>query len=80
MSSEIFNPNPTVFVTNKPTRPALQFAKPNSLWLNDPEAEQESDDEDDTQSDEAEAIDQDEIFGTPFASVTRWMIHVSRYS
>lgn len=64
MSSEIFNPNPTVFVTSKSVRPALQFAKANSLWLDDPEDERDDySDEEDGKEGEAEAIDQDEIFG-----------------
>ncbi|KAI0082876.1 hypothetical protein K474DRAFT_1767636 [Panus rudis PR-1116 ss-1] len=59
MSSEIFNPNPTVFAPTK-TRTASTFARGNSLWLDGG-----SDDRDDgfeDESNEAEDIDADEIF------------------
>ncbi|KAI0086211.1 hypothetical protein BDY19DRAFT_895160 [Irpex rosettiformis] len=54
---EVFNPNPTIFVPTKSRH--AQFAKPHSLWLNDPDSEQDTDEDD---SDEVEQIDQDEIF------------------
>lgn len=60
MSTEIFNPNPTVFAPTKSHR-AAQFAKPHSLWLNDEDTDSEREDAD--ESNEVEAIDQDEIFG-----------------
>lgn len=56
---EVFNPNPTVFATAKAPR-AAQFAKPHSLWLEDENTDSEREEED---SNEVEAIDQDEIFG-----------------
>ncbi|KIP02638.1 hypothetical protein PHLGIDRAFT_20430 [Phlebiopsis gigantea 11061_1 CR5-6] len=56
---EVFNPNPTVFAPTKSHRVA-QFAKPHSLWLNDADSDQEGEYED--ESNEVEAIDQDEIF------------------
>ncbi|EKM55959.1 uncharacterized protein PHACADRAFT_256936 [Phanerochaete carnosa HHB-10118-sp] len=59
MSMEIFNPNPTVFATAKAPR-AAQFAKPHSLWLEDDTTDSEREQED--ESNEVEAIDQDEIF------------------
>ena len=55
---EVFNPNPTIFVPTKSRH--AQFAKPHSLWLNDPDLEQDTDED---SSDEVEDIDQDEIFG-----------------
>ena len=56
MSTEVFNPNPTIFA---PTKSKKTYARQHSLWLDDGERE---DDEFD-QSDEPETIDQDEIFG-----------------
>lgn len=62
MSAEVFNPNPTIFVTSKARKQAYATLKPHSLWLDDRVGNEE--DEYD-QSDEAqEVIDQDEIFGT----------------
>lgn len=58
---EVFNPNPTIFAPTKSHR-AAQFAKPHSLWLDDETSDHER--EEDDESNEAEAIDQDEIFGT----------------
>ena len=66
MSTEAFNPNPTIFVTSKAKKSAHSYAKPHSLWLDD--GEEREDDEYD-QSDEPEAIDQDEIFGASLVFV-----------
>ena len=57
---EVFNPNPTVFITSK-LHKAAQFAKPHSLWLEEQDSYLEQEYEDD--ENEVEAIDQDEIFG-----------------
>ena len=57
---EVFNPNPTVFLPTKSGK-ASQFAKPHSIWLDDDDSDLEHEQQDD--SDEVEAIDQDEIFG-----------------
>ncbi len=59
MSSEIFNPNPTIFAPTK-SKKSSTYARSHSIWLDDGEHDQ--DDEYD-QSDEPETIDQDEIFG-----------------
>lgn len=56
---EVFNPNPTIFVPTKSRH--TQFAKPHSLWLDNPGSIYDGEEED---SDEVEQIDQDEIFGT----------------
>jgi hypothetical protein len=56
MTSEVFNPNPTIIVTAGPS--ARRRVARQSLWL--------SDDEDSTiydSDDEPEPIDADEIFG-----------------
>lgn len=60
MSSEVFNPNPTIFAPSKAKKAAHAYAKPHSLWLDDGE---QTEDEEYDQSDEPEGIDQDEIFG-----------------
>ncbi|KAI0691012.1 FAM96B protein [Cytidiella melzeri] len=54
---EVFNPNPTIFVPT--TSRHSQFAKPHSLWLDDPD---NAHDPEEDASDEVEQIDQDEIF------------------
>ncbi|KAI0781379.1 FAM96B protein [Trametes elegans] len=59
MSSEIFNPNPTIFAPSNTKKNTPTYAKPHSLWLDDDER---TDDEEYDQSDEQEGIDQDEIF------------------
>ncbi|KAI0747619.1 hypothetical protein C8Q80DRAFT_1102719 [Daedaleopsis nitida] len=59
MSTEIFNPNPTVFAPIKAKKASHAYARAHSLWLDD--SEQQGDDELD-QSNDPEAIDQDEIF------------------
>lgn len=61
---EVFNPNPTIFVPTKQSRQS-HFAKPHSLWLDDFDTEQNEQEE---ESNEAEQIDQDEIFGTSIAT------------
>ena len=61
MSSEAFNPNPTIFVPTK-TKTSAAFAKRNSIWLNDPELDSQDEDDED-ESENVEEIDQDEIFG-----------------
>jgi hypothetical protein len=54
MSSEVFNPNPTIFVTpNTSTRRPAR----NTLWMTD------SDDSSYESDDEIEPIDGDEVFG-----------------
>ncbi|PCH38425.1 hypothetical protein WOLCODRAFT_130886 [Wolfiporia cocos MD-104 SS10] len=58
MSSEVFNPNPTVFATARSNRGLPAHYKANSLWLDDGTHDIEEDDE----SNEVEVIDQDEIF------------------
>lgn len=68
MSTEVFNPNPTIFVTSKARKQTYASVKPHSLWLDDREGNEE--DEYD-QSDEAEVIDQDEIFGTSLPGVAQ---------
>lgn len=60
MSTEVFNPNPTIFAPSKSRKAPHAYARPNSLWLD--EGEPERDDEFE-QSDNPEAINQDEIFG-----------------
>ncbi|KAH8102936.1 hypothetical protein BXZ70DRAFT_1070658 [Cristinia sonorae] len=60
MSSEAFNPNPTIFVPTK-TKTSESFAKRNSIWLNDPEIDSQED-EDEENDASVEEIDQDEIF------------------
>ncbi|KAI0831710.1 FAM96B protein [Trametes gibbosa] len=59
MSSEVFNPNPTVFAPSKAKKSARTYAKPHSLWLDD---EESTEDEEYDQSDAPEGIDQEEIF------------------
>ncbi|KAH9934962.1 uncharacterized protein B0H18DRAFT_1114781 [Fomitopsis serialis] len=58
MSGEVFNPNPTVFATTKSARSLPPGVRLNSLWLDDGEHRDEELDD----SNETEAIDQDEIF------------------
>ena len=70
---EVFNPNPTIFAPTKSHR-AAQFAKPHSLWLNDADSDQDREYEDD--SNDVEAIDQDEIFGE-LASVNNWRFQLT---
>ena len=60
MSSEVFNPNPTIFAPAKSKKATHAYAKPHSLWLDDGE---HTEDEEYDQSDEPEDIDQEEIFG-----------------
>lgn len=62
MSGEAFNPNPIVFAPTKSARSLPLGVRLNSLWLEDDE--QRDDDLDD--SNETEAIDQDEIFGAQY--------------
>ncbi|KAI0694153.1 FAM96B protein [Cerioporus squamosus] len=59
MSTEVFNPNPTIFAPTKSKKSAKTYARLHSLWLEDDKRDE--DDEYD-QSDEPETIDQDEIF------------------
>ncbi|KAH9890620.1 FAM96B protein [Cubamyces lactineus] len=59
MSSEVFNPNPTIFAPAKSKKTTHAYAKPHSLWLDDGE---HTEDEEYDQSDEPEDIDQEEIF------------------
>ena len=61
MAGEIFNPNPVVFSASKNSGRKVDVSV-HSLWIDD--ANQIED-----ETDEVEAIDQDEIFGIPtFAS------------
>ncbi|EJD06086.1 uncharacterized protein FOMMEDRAFT_79617 [Fomitiporia mediterranea MF3/22] len=53
MPAEIYNANPTVFTTSKPSKSSLSS---HSLWIDDVDASDNSDD------DEVEPIDSDEIF------------------
>ncbi|KAI0956766.1 Cytosolic iron-sulfur assembly component 2B [Taiwanofungus camphoratus] len=57
MSTEVFNPNPTVFAPTKSSRTLPSHLKGNSLWLDDGERTFEED-----ELNEVEEIDQDEIF------------------
>jgi len=56
MPPEIFNPNPTIFRTEKVS--SSRLAQKKSLWIDD-----EEDTDIDEENNEVEAIDQDEIFG-----------------
>ena len=59
MTSEVFNPNPTIIATSGPSTRRRASQARHSLWLSD-------DDEDSTtydSDDEPEPIDADEIFG-----------------
>jgi len=58
MSTEAFNPNPTIFAPAKSSRSVPAYAKANSLWLDEDELDYEGEDE----SNESEEIDQEEIF------------------
>ena len=69
MSAEVFNPNPTIFAPLKAKKAAYTYAKPNSIWLDDGERADEEEEDDFDQSDDLEAIDQDEIFGTSTGSL-----------
>ncbi|RPD59193.1 hypothetical protein L226DRAFT_536202 [Lentinus tigrinus ALCF2SS1-7] len=60
MSSEVFNPNPTIFAPTKSKKSTKTYARLHSLWLDD--GENDGYDEEYDQSDEPETIDQDEIF------------------
>ena len=62
MSAEVFNPNPTIFAPTKARKATYASSKPHSLWIDDGE---QTDEEEYDQSDAAEVIDQDEIFGMP---------------
>ncbi|THV07991.1 hypothetical protein K435DRAFT_741528 [Dendrothele bispora CBS 962.96] len=55
MPGEVFNPNPTIFRTEKPS--SSRLAQKRSLWID--EEENTDIDED---NDDVEAIDQDEVF------------------
>ena len=68
MSTEIFNPNPTVFAPAKTSR-AHTYARGNSLWLDDGAA---SEDEPEDESGAVEAIDADEIFGACVGRSRGW--------
>lgn len=59
MSGEVFNPNPIIFAPTKSTRSLPPGVRLDSLWLDDGENRDEEQDD----SNEIEAIDQDEIFG-----------------
>lgn len=66
MSSEAFNPNPTVFVPTK-SKTTNSFSKGNSLWLDDQDDNNDSEEQEDNM-DVKEDIDGDEIFGDYKAS------------
>jgi hypothetical protein len=55
MDAQIFNANPTIYVSRKPARKS-RFEAGQSLWVDD-------DDEDRSSTTDIEPIDQDEIFG-----------------
>ncbi|TCD70582.1 hypothetical protein EIP91_002612 [Steccherinum ochraceum] len=61
MSSEAYNPNPTVFVATK-TKTSSAFAKRNSIWLTDSEIDLPEDEDEENESGDVEEIDQDEVF------------------
>lgn len=61
MSAEIFNPNPTIFITTKSRSPST-FSKGNSLWLDDGDDSDLEERRED--SPEIEDIDREEIFGS----------------
>lgn len=67
MSTEAFNPNPTIFAPAKSSRSVPAYAKANSLWLDEDEPDYEGEDE----SNESEEIDQEEIFGKYLPSSLR---------
>jgi hypothetical protein len=60
MTSEVFNPNPTIIATAAPTARRRAAQAHHSLWLSDDE---NSDIYDSAADDEPEPIDADEIFG-----------------
>ena len=60
MSTEVFNPNPTIFITAKSRSPST-FSKGNSLWLDDGDDSDLEERRED--SPESEDIDREEIFG-----------------
>ena len=70
MSSEIFNPNPTVFTTSR-SKSTHAFCKGNSLWLDN--HDDEPLDFEDSQE-VLEEIDQDEVFGSGSLSFSLRMI------
>jgi hypothetical protein len=57
MAGEIFNPNPVVFSASKNSGRKVDVSV-HSLWIDDTNQFEE-------ETDEVEAIDQDEIFGIP---------------
>lgn len=57
MPAEVFNPNPIVFSTAKSDSRKLELSS-QSLWLDDPSSSE-------SESDQADPIDQHEIFGAP---------------
>ena len=57
MAMQIFNANPTIYVSRKSSRKS-RFETGQSLWVDD-------DNEDRSISTDVEPIDQDEIFGNP---------------
>ncbi|KAG8217250.1 hypothetical protein J3R82DRAFT_5341 [Butyriboletus roseoflavus] len=56
MDGQIFNANPTIYVSRKSARKS-RFETGRSLWVDD--------DEDNSSSTDVEPIDQDEVFGNP---------------
>lgn len=56
MDAQIFNANPTIYVSRKSARKS-RFETGQSLWVDD--------DEDRSDSTDIEPIDQDEIYGNP---------------
>jgi hypothetical protein len=61
MTSEVFNPNPTIIATAAPTARRRAAQAHHSLWLLSDD--EDSDIYDDSADDKAEPIDADEIFG-----------------
>lgn len=58
MTAQIFNTNPTIYLSRKSARKS-RFEAGQSLWVDD-------EDEDRSNSTDVEPIDQDEIFGNTY--------------
>jgi hypothetical protein len=63
MTSEVFNPNPTIIATAAPRARRRAVQARHSLWLSDADDDEDSDIYDYSADDEPEPIDADEIFG-----------------
>jgi hypothetical protein len=75
MTSEVFNPNPTIIATAAPTARRRAAQAHHSLWLL-------SDDEDsdiyDSADDKPEPIDADEIFGLCFLACFSFLCRLNK--